>query len=353
MAGNRARRRGDGWVLGLALQAAPRLLSGMGADPARVAQRAGLDLRRLDEPDAVIPFTVIGRFLRECVRATRCEHFGLLVGVEGGFTALGIVGHLVLHSPDVRRALSALSAYLHHQEIGGVATFAVEGGVAVLDYALEERGVEAAEQIADAAMGIGLSILRYMCGVTWAPNEVQLTRATPADPSPWRRVVGAPVRFGAERNALVFPKRWLDHRIERADPSLRRVLQEKLAALEAVHGAELPSRLRGVVRTLLLAGESSSEAVARRLSISRRTLHRRLEAHGVTYERLLDETRYGLARQLLANSHASMIEISVALDYANPGAFTRAFRRWAGCSPSEWRSRPASRRMDDALAAEQ
>jgi AraC-like DNA-binding protein len=341
--GGYAPRRGNGWMLGLALQAAPRLLAEMGADPGRVAARAGLRLERLDEPDAVIAFTVGGRFLRECARATGCEHFGLQVGVEGGFTALGIVGHLVLHSPDVRSALTALSMYLHHQETGGIATFGVEGQVAVVAYALAQRGIAGVDQIGDAAIGVGLSILRYMCGPAWMPSEVQLERAAPANATPWRRAFGAPVRFGAERNALVFPARWLEHRLERADPNLRRVLEEKIGELEAIRGAEFPSRLRGVVRTLLLAGESSSEAVARRLSISRRTLHRRLEAHGVTYERLLDETRYDLARQLLGKSRASMIEISVALDYANPGAFTRAFRRWARCSPSEWRRRNGAR----------
>jgi AraC-like DNA-binding protein len=51
-----------------------------------------------------------------------------------------------------------------------------------------------------------------------------------------------------------------------------------------------------------------------------------------------DETRYDLARQLLAKSRASMVAIAVTLDYANPGAFTRAFRRWSGQSPSEWRT---------------
>jgi AraC-like DNA-binding protein len=324
-------------VLVLALQAAPRLLRERGIDPAAVAKRAGLVLARLDEPDAVIPFSVTGRFLRECVTATRCEHFGLLVGLEGGFTALGLVGHLVLHSPDVRSALRDLSAYLHHQEIGGVTTVSVERGMAVVDYAFMQRGVEATDQINDTAMGIGVSIMRYMCGPAWAPNEVQLTRSKPADAAAFRTALGAPVRFASERNAILFPAHWLDHKLQRADPNLRRVLQEKIEELETAHGNEYPARLRGIIRALLLAGESSSNAVARRLAISRRTLHRRLAVHGVTYEQLVDETRYDLARQLLAKSRASMVAIAVTLDYANPGAFTRAFRRWSGQSPSEWR----------------
>jgi AraC-like DNA-binding protein len=88
---------------------------------------------------------------------------------------------------------------------------------------------------------------------------------------------------------------------------------------------------------MLLSGESSSEAVARRLSITRRTLHRRLQAHGMTFEQLLDRLRFDLAQQLLQHSAASMTEIAMALNYANASAFTRAFRRWSGVAPSAWR----------------
>jgi AraC-like DNA-binding protein len=211
--------------------------------------------------------------------------------------------------------------------------------MAVVDYAFMQRGVEATDQINDTAMGIGVSILRYMCGPAWAPNEVQLTRVKPADAAAFRTALGASVRFASERNAILFPAHWLDHKLQRADPNLRRVLQEKIEELETAHGSEYPGRLRGIIRALLLAGESSSDAVARRMAMSRRTLHRRLAAHGVTYEKLLDETRYDLARQLLAKSRASMVEIAVTLDYANPAAFTRAFRRWSGQSPNGWRQR--------------
>ncbi len=335
----------DGWVLATALQSAPRLLSELGVDAAAVAARADFDLRQLDDPENAVPFSRAGRFFAECALAARCPHFGLLVGSEEGVSALGVVGHLVQHSRDVRAALLDLTAYLHHQELGGVASLAVERGVAVLAYAIREPQMVGGDAIADCGMGIGLSILRLMCGADWVPIEMQLTHAKPKDAAPYRRIVGAPVRFGAERNALLFPERWLDHRLQGADPNLRRILETAIAALEARRSADFPDRVRTVIRTQLLAGECSSDGVAGRLAMSRRTLHRRLAADGATYEGLVDETRFDLARQLLSSSRASMAEIAAALNYANASAFTRAFRRWASTAPSAWRdtARPASR----------
>ena len=78
---------------------------------------------------------------------------------------------------------------------------------------------------------------------------------------------------------------------------------------------------------------TTCRGVARQLSITRRTLHRRLQPHGVSLEQLLDETRFDLARQLLRTSQSSILEIAAALGYANAPTFTRAFRRWSGSTP--------------------
>ena len=327
----------DGWVLSTALKAAPRLLQEAGVDPATVARRTGFDLRRLDDPESTISFASAGRFLAECARATHRPHFGLMVGTEEGFAALGVVGHLVQHSRDVRTALRNLTGYLHHQEIGGVSTLVVEHGIGVLEYALHQRGLDGTDQIIDTGLGIGVSILRFMCGPEWKPIEIQLARAPPKEAAPYRRLFGAPVRFGADRNALLFHERWLDHRLQGADPNLRKILEATIGEMEARRSAEFPDRVRTLIRTQLLSGGCTSEETARRMAMTRRTLHRRLAGDEFTFERLLDETRFDLARQLLRNSRASMVDIAAALNYANASAFTRAFRRWAGVAPSAWR----------------
>jgi AraC-like DNA-binding protein len=81
----------------------------------------------------------------------------------------------------------------------------------------------------------------------------------------------------------------------------------------------------------------TARAIAAAMGLSRRTLDRRLSGHGVSFSKLVDEIRYARARRLLAAGHAPLSDISLALGYAEPSAFSRAFRGWAGCSPQDWR----------------
>ena len=214
----------------VAVGAAPRLLRQAGVDPAEVALAAGIDPDLFADPAAVIPFDVLDRYLVKCVGATRCPHFSLLLGAEEGFANLGIVGRLVEHSPTVAAALRNLSANFHHYELGATVTLVADDDTAMLEYAIEQR-VTAPELIADGAMAIAVGILRHMCGPTWSPIEVQLRRARPASTATYRRILGERVRYGCERNALLFPARWLSHPLRGAAPDLRRFFRDQLAAM--------------------------------------------------------------------------------------------------------------------------
>jgi AraC-like DNA-binding protein len=92
-----------------------------------------------------------------------------------------------------------------------------------------------------------------------------------------------------------------------------------------------------------MGGEVSMDAVARIFAVHRRTLNRRLREHGVTLRQLIEDVRRQLARQLLRDTDLSVLAIAETLGYADASAFTRAFRRWFGTTPSGWRAarRPA------------
>ena len=336
------RRRTDGYAMIVAIGAAPRLLARFRVDPDEVARRAGIDPRLFANPEAMIPFSVLGRYVEECTRATGCAHFGLLVGAEEGFANLGVVGRLAEHSPTVGAALRDLVQNFHVYEFGATASVTVERDVAALTYTIDQP-IRAADQVADASMAIGFGLLRQMCGPLWAPLEVRLMHARPADTAAHRRILGERVSYGADRNAVMFPARWLAHPLEGAEPDLREFFADRVAALRSDPPTRFTSRVRTVMRARLLGGDCSNERVADALAMSTRTLHRRLAEDGTTFVQLLEAVRYDIARQMLANSRAPLSGISASLGYANASAFTRAFRRWSGQSPRAWRTRPERR----------
>ena len=96
--------------------------------------------------------------------------------------------------------------------------------------------------------------------------------------------------------------------------------------------------------------QSRCRELAQTLSLHRRTLSRRLRAQGTTFQAVLDEVRLEAARQLLQGTRTPIEEIAAALCYADVSAFTRAFRRWTGAAPGEWRRRRWTLRPSPARA---
>ncbi len=96
--------------------------------------------------------------------------------------------------------------------------------------------------------------------------------------------------------------------------------------------------VRRVLESELLKGPCTSIEIARRFSMHHRTLSRHLAREGVTFQQLVDEIRFAIARDLMANTDMALDQISVMLRFSEPSAFTRAFRRWSGQPPSAWRA---------------
>lgn len=321
-----------------AAQVIPALLQELGESPAAVMAEVGLTPEQFRDPDNPISFALRSRLVKCCVERTGCRHFGLLIGERGGLHSLGLVGLLAQHSSDVGSALRSLVRYLHHHVRGAVTTLAVSEHTATMSYDVYESLVEATDQLGDAAVAVIFNILRDLCGPDWKPVEVLFAHRRPEDVRPFQQFFRAPLRFDAEHNGVVFPVDWLRAPVAGADAQLRRMLQEQIDALELSHCDDLQERVRAVLRRVLPAGHAEAEQIAALFSMHRRTLSRRLNASGTSFQRLVDEGRFEIARQMLENTDVEIKQIAVILEYADASAFARAFRRWSGITPSQWRA---------------
>jgi AraC-like DNA-binding protein len=310
-----------------ALTHVPAVLRELGLDPDATIEESGLDPRAFGDPVNEIPIAGLGRLLALAVARSGCGHVGLLVGERSGLASLGLVGLLVRHSPDVGTALRNLTGHLHLRDRGAVAPLVADDAIATLGY-----------EICDGAMAIARNVMRDLCGPAWRPTEVLFAHRRPADPRPFRRVFDAPLHFDAERTALVFASKWLERRTRGADPALFAELRGRVSAMEAVMAGDLVAELRRMLRVMLLTGRGSVGQVADQLSMHRRTLNRRLRLRGTSLHQLLEQTRFETARQLVENTRMPLTDVAGTLGYADASGFTRAFRRWAGRSPSAWRT---------------
>jgi AraC-like DNA-binding protein len=100
----------------------------------------------------------------------------------------------------------------------------------------------------------------------------------------------------------------------------------------------LTADLRRLLRTELLRGTCSAATVARLFSVHRRTLSRHLRTEGLAFRQVANEIRFEIACELLQRTDMALGQIAAVLRYSELSAFTRAFRRWSGQSPSAWRA---------------
>jgi AraC-like DNA-binding protein len=321
------------------LASLPVLLDELGFDPQPIFKETGMTARRFANPDMTVPYVRASRLLAHCVAATGCEHLGLLLGERAGPSSLGIAGFMLGSAPDVGTALHALVDNLDLHDQGGVPMLHTNGSVTLLGYAVREIHAEAAEQIYDISIAVACNIMRSLCGADWNPIEVLLSRRRPRDLAPYRRFFRSPIRFDAEQSAVAFPTRWLGFRLKAADPLLHRHLyEEALRIRKRQASSSLSGKLFPALRSLLLAQSCSLSEAGRMLGLHPRTLNRRLRSEGTTYRREVEGAKYGTARHLLAKTSMPIAEIAAALDYADASAFIRAFIRWSGDSPGNWRN---------------
>lgn len=315
----------------------PALLRSLGCDPQPPIAQAGFTLAQFADPDLRIPFLPASSLLAHCVAATGCDHFGLLLGERSVPSHLGIAGYLLQSAPDVRSALRGLLDFLELHDEGGDPTLVTEHDVTLLGYAIHLPDVEAQEQIYDLSAAMIYKILRGLCGDDWRPREVLIMRRPPKSPARYRQFFDAPVRFSSDQTAVAFASHWLDHRLSTNDPLLHHHLEQEALALRAARDQELAGRLRRLLHQCLVSGECSAARLARLLGMHERTLNRRLETEGTSFRRELDRVRFTVARQLLTGTNASLVEIAVALGYADGSSFSHAFKRWSGATPARWR----------------
>ena len=314
------------------------LVEELGGDPQRLIAACGLAPETLRNPDNIIPFGAGARLMHLAETELSCPHFGLLLGQRQNLALLGPVGFLMQHSPDVRGALANLMRYMHLHVEGASARLALKGGQAEVSYHILIPGILGAEQVYAICMANEFRFLRLLCGRDWQPSAVHFCFRAPPDDAPYRKFFGVPVRFNQPTSAVFFPVHYLDREIPSADPGLGEILQKYVAQIASRHSGDFLGQLRSVVRTLLPTGNCTADRVAELFSMHRRTLHRQLAAGGTTFEEITDSMRRQIALQMLEQSDMKFGQLADMLGYGGVSSFNRAFRRWTGMTPSEWRT---------------
>lgn len=300
----------------------------------------GLSLAAADlRPETQLPISTISTMLDRAAGHPGLEQIGLLLAEAQNHMALGPVGQLMMSCETLGSALGTFVALQMANSTAGAAYLHPAGEDHALGFGIYAPELPSSH-IYDVSAAVGHNMVRDLTGGAVRPAEVLLGRPQPRNPEPYRRFFGCPVRFNEGQNCLILPGRSLGFRLPTADARLRERLITALQQIALQQG--FAARVRHAIRPLLLSGDASHKRVAAHLNLHPRTMGRRLEEEGVTFEQLKDEVRLAAARELLARTAIAVSDVAGSLGYATPSAFVRAFRRWTGSSPSAWRRQSRS-----------
>jgi AraC-like DNA-binding protein len=174
----------------------------------------------------------------------------------------------------------------------------------------------------------------------FAPCQVQFMHGEGAPAERYRQVYGCPAQLGGERYALVFAAAVLDKPSRHAAPELLR-MHESLARrqLAEVERLDLVRQVRELIGELLVDSGATLEQVAARLHMPTRRLRERLTMAGVRFNDLVTDYRCRLAKELLLKTDERIEVIVERTGFSEPSTFYRAFKRWVGETPVEFRKR--------------
>lgn len=250
----------------------------------------------------------------------------------------GVLGYLLVHTNAVAEALNGFRRYqnlLHN--FGGVDVRALGANVEVVwDYG-DKRSTRLSDEIVISG---AVQFIRNVTGqATVSPVSVHLNYPKPEHAERYDQLLGCPVFFGSDRMSIEIPLDVLSLPLNDRDPHLRTLLARQVEAI-GEHDQTTDRYLQIVQETIMEAlsqGSANELLVAEQLSVSRRTLHRRLAERGTNYKQLLNQTRLQLADMYMADSKLSLAQVAFLLGYSEQSAFTRAYVKWTGRTPSQSR----------------
>jgi AraC-like DNA-binding protein len=181
-----------------------------------------------------------------------------------------------------------------------------------------------------------VQMCRKVADANFAPIAVELTRARPADPRPYEDYFRCPVHFGFPRNCLVADRGWFDLALPMANTMSYRLSCDLLEG-GTDHAVSLPATGLAVERAIRRTWPrvATPAEVAGSLHLSERSLRRRLAEEGMSFSRLLDESRKARALALLVGRRLSLKAVAIETGFADTGTFRRAFKRWTGGTPND------------------
>jgi AraC-like DNA-binding protein len=315
-----------------------RALEARGVDANALFREAGVDPALFHAPEVRVRTEVVERIFELVERATGDPCIGLAIGQQVRGVALHAVGYAWLASATLHDAMSRLARST--RVLADVWRGELREESDGLRFVVRYVGGRPLRPLSrpDAILAGIAKLCRVTYGEAFTPLEVTVEREAPACARQFAEWFRAPVVWGAANPSLLCRREDLARPLVTTNPGVA-VASDKLVAdyLARLDRDDVVAQVKRALLGHFPSGAPAQGTIARTLNVSSRTLHRRLADAGTSFEKLLDETRKDLAAEYVRRSDYAVGEIAYLLGFAETSSFNRAFRRWTGKSPTEFR----------------
>lgn len=322
------------WVKGIC-----ELLNDEGLDVNALLGEAGLDMALLDQPDGRYPTEKIGHLWKLAVKRCGNPMISIARPRKAKLENFGVIVFAMMSCQNLHASLKCMLQYL--RLVCEATTVLMqedpEGCSLELRFVCGEQVVP--RQCFEYDMLTLLNFLKLVSGREFSPLWVEFTNASPLDPLLYQSAFTCPVRFNASANRLMFKHADLAVPLPTCNPTLEKFHVQFASQCLKFDERRTGSLVQDLIVRMLPCGEPRREDIASALCLGDRTLHRRLQEEGVSFQQILDDTRRDLAQQYLEQCRLSVGEMASMLGFADHGTFYRSCKRWFGESPKQYQTR--------------
>ena len=328
------------WVLLIA-----RALDARGYDSKALFRRAGLDHARLSVPGARYSYSGVLRLWKLAADTVGEPCFGLEVVGFWHPTTLQALGCAWMASTSLEEAYQRTARYAHFLNTGARDLIKVEQSGDHFGFVFEtgKLDFELPQVAVEAGLALVYNLSRTAYGSEFSLQGVSMRCDKPDYADRYAEYFDAPVTFSAPHDALWMEPEQVTERLVTANPELARindrVVVDYLARLDR---QDVVMQVRSSIAERLPGGGIDEAEIASSMNMSQRSLQRKLKDRQLSFSGLLEDTRRELSRGYLSDLHHSVNEVAYLLGFSEPGNFSRAFKRWYGQTPTDYRARESA-----------
>jgi AraC-like DNA-binding protein len=292
----------------------------------------------LADQEARLPIAKYHQLWEKAKQLSQDPAIGLHVGQQSSAELMGLVANVLVHSDSLEQGIEQYVRLFSLVNNGIELTFDKQGSISVIEFH-HHKPEFYCQQDMERTLALAVQRTKQYVNDEIRMEKIGVAHSAPPYADQYEALFGCPVEFDQDVCSITFASRFLQFSPKQKNPYVRSALQRYAEAINTrLFKRKIGDKVKDIVLELLPHGQADIDRVAQRLHMSRQTLYRKLKKENLVFQELVEEIRQEKALEIIKDKSHSLSEIAFVLGFSELSAFSRAFKRWTGKSPKQYRN---------------